>query len=366
MSIIAVQVHTKCRQSADEEAKTTFALCTQPMSAALLIECKYGSSCYQKDPAHRAAYSHPCQYGTACYRKDPAHLIAYTHSSTTPQAATPPPVPSKSTTTPPRPTQQAHTQSAPQATTPSRPSQPQQPIPAATFASSSSSAASGIAGKNIVFTGTFAAGVRHQVEGLAAKLGAHVQSAVTSTTDFVVVGSVVNGGSSKELKAAELGTELVAEADWDKMVLAAQPSHASTSSTSHHHHPPAASSSHNVTHAPSKHVHSDDDEDEDDVDGDGPATKRPAPDPTPQGQAAGPSPLHALADGEFVDFQSAAGGGVWRIKHTGDHYYCTCPSWRNQNNAVDRRTCKHLREYLGGEFEEFRVGSLAPMRPGPR
>ena len=36
-----------------------------------------------------------------------------------------------------------------------------------------------------------------------------------------------------------------------------------------------------------------------------------------------------------------------RIKRTGDHYYCTCPAWRNQNLAVDRRTCKHLRELLG-------------------
>ncbi len=36
-----------------------------------------------------------------------------------------------------------------------------------------------------------------------------------------------------------------------------------------------------------------------------------------------------------------------RIKRTGDHYYCTCPAWRNQNYAVNQRTCKHLREYLG-------------------
>ena len=325
------------------------------MSTPLLIECKYGSSCYQKDPAHRAAYSHLCQYGAACYRKDPAHLIAYTHPAAPQQATIPPPIAPNTSTTPPRPAQQAQAQPAPQAVTPSR---QQQPVPS----SSSSSSSSGIVGKNIVFTGTFAAGVRRQVEGLAAKLGAHVQSAVTSTTDFVVVGSVVNGGSSKELRAAELGTKLIAEADWDKMVSAAQPSRQSSSSSHQQ--------QHSVAQAPSKHAHSDDDDETDD--GNGPASKRAALVSTtqaldpPHGQAAAPTPLHVLADGEFVDFQSASGGGVWRIKHTGDHFYCTCPSWRNQNNAVDRRTCKHLREYLGSEFEEYRVGSLAPMRPGPR
>ncbi len=36
-----------------------------------------------------------------------------------------------------------------------------------------------------------------------------------------------------------------------------------------------------------------------------------------------------------------------RIKRTGDHFYCVCPAWRNQNAPVDKRTCKHLREYLG-------------------
>ena len=59
--------------------------------------CKYGASCYQKNPAHLAQFSHPasaaaappppawalppCKYGTACYQKNPAHLAQFSHPS---------------------------------------------------------------------------------------------------------------------------------------------------------------------------------------------------------------------------------------------------------------------------------------------
>jgi DNA ligase-1 len=94
-----------------------------------------------------------------------------------------------------------------------------------------------------------------------------------------------------------------------------------------------------------------------------------------------PKPLHELKEGESVDFTATSGtvyryapregwhgpepwsmhGGApcgvgfsfysfllaGRLKHVGNHYYCTCPAWRNQSAPVDGRTCKHLREYLG-------------------
>ena len=37
---------------------------------------------------------------------------------------------------------------------------------------------------------------------------------------------------------------------------------------------------------------------------------------------------------------------------------CRCLGWKKQNKAVDSRTCKHLREYLGSEFEDARVGPV--------
>ncbi|XP_031360078.2 aprataxin and PNK-like factor [Lonchura striata] len=66
------------------------------------IPCKYGSSCYRKNPVHFQQFSHPddddyhnmevvaqgdndsrpeCPYGTACYRKNPQHKVEYKHSA---------------------------------------------------------------------------------------------------------------------------------------------------------------------------------------------------------------------------------------------------------------------------------------------
>jgi DNA ligase-1 len=46
------------------------------------------------------------------------------------------------------------------------------------------------------------------------------------------------------------------------------------------------------------------------------------------------------------------------IKRVHDHYFCTCYAWRQQRNAVDARTCKHLAEYLGAAYEGVRVGGV--------
>jgi DNA ligase-1 len=95
-----------------------------------------------------------------------------------------------------------------------------------------------------------------------------------------------------------------------------------------------------------------------------------------------------MTDGETLDVRSASSDSVWRIKRTGDHYYCTCPAWRNQDAPVvragfylsknhqnplgnnlnslhpwqDARTCKHLRAHLGDAHEDARCGT-AVSRP---
>jgi DNA ligase-1 len=47
---------------------------------------------------------------------------------------------------------------------------------------------------------------------------------------------------------------------------------------------------------------------------------------------------------------------VYKIKRTWDHYYCTCPAWRNQGGApVNARSCKHTKALLGEEYEAARI-----------
>src|SRR6266853_208488 len=69
-----------------------------------------------------------------------------------------------------------------------------------------------------------------------------------------------------------------------------------------------------------------------------------------------------LQDGEPTEMQ---GSGVkpYVLKNTGGVYSCTCPAWRNQSNAIEKRTCKHLRKLRGDAAEEARLGGALPQRP---
>ncbi|EIM86354.1 DNA ligase/mRNA capping enzyme, partial [Stereum hirsutum FP-91666 SS1] len=54
----------------------------------------------------------------------------------------------------------------------------------------------------------------------------------------------------------------------------------------------------------------------------------------------------------------------YKVKRTMDHYYCTCPAWRNQSaHPVSARTCKHLRSLLGDAYEEARLKLKNPNGP---
>lgn len=63
-----------------------------------------------------------------------------------------------------------------------------------------------------------------------------------------------------------------------------------------------------------------------------------------------------LQDGESVQVQGS-GSKPYILKNVGGVYSCTCPAWRNQSMAIERRTCKHLRKLRGDAAEEARVGS---------
>ncbi|KAF8517280.1 DNA ligase/mRNA capping enzyme [Hysterangium stoloniferum] len=70
----------------------------------------------------------------------------------------------------------------------------------------------------------------------------------------------------------------------------------------------------------------------------------------------GIKPKKLLGDGYEVEVQSQTSKSVYKIKRTLDHYYCTCPSWRNQARVpVDARSCKHIRTLMGDAYEEARL-----------
>jgi DNA ligase (NAD+) len=69
-----------------------------------------------------------------------------------------------------------------------------------------------ISGKGIVFTGKMLSGSRENMEIMARKLGATVQSSVTSKTDILVVGE--NVGAKKTEKATKLGIRMLSEQDY--------------------------------------------------------------------------------------------------------------------------------------------------------
>src|SRR6516162_4850454 len=69
-----------------------------------------------------------------------------------------------------------------------------------------------------------------------------------------------------------------------------------------------------------------------------------------------------LQDGESIEMKGS-GAKPYVLKNTGGVYSCTCPAWRNQSTAIERRTCKHLRRLRGDAAEEARLGGALPQRP---
>lgn len=73
-----------------------------------------------------------------------------------------------------------------------------------------------IAGKGIVFTGKMVQGTREDMQAIARRLGAKVQTSVTGKTNFLVCGS--NVGAKKMEKAQAKGVELMKEAEFLEIV----------------------------------------------------------------------------------------------------------------------------------------------------
>jgi len=69
-----------------------------------------------------------------------------------------------------------------------------------------------------------------------------------------------------------------------------------------------------------------------------------------------------LQDGESTEMQGS-GSKPYVLRNTGGVYSCTCPAWRNQSVAIEKRTCKHLRKLRGEAAELARLGDALPQRP---
>lgn len=69
-----------------------------------------------------------------------------------------------------------------------------------------------------------------------------------------------------------------------------------------------------------------------------------------------------LQDGETAEMHGS-GTKPYVLKNTGGVYSCSCPAWRNQSIAIEKRTCKHLRKLRGDAAEETRTGGALPQRP---
>ena len=69
-----------------------------------------------------------------------------------------------------------------------------------------------------------------------------------------------------------------------------------------------------------------------------------------------------LKDGETAEMQGS-GAKPYVLKNNGGVYSCSCPAWRNQSIAIEKRTCKHLRKLRGDAAEEARTGGALPQRP---
>ncbi|KAH7338308.1 hypothetical protein B0J17DRAFT_661935 [Rhizoctonia solani] len=73
-------------------------------------------------------------------------------------------------------------------------------------------------------------------------------------------------------------------------------------------------------------------------------------------EIGGIKPKVYMRDGEEREAKSQTSSSTYKVKRTWDHYYCTCPAWRNQGGVpINARSCKHIKSILGEEYEAARM-----------
>jgi hypothetical protein len=302
----------------------------EPVAAASArrTPCPFGSECYRKNKAHRAEQSHP---GDADWSKaDDKELAAALHRSAS-LALHPPSSPDtmleddpaaqefvermlafqRGEDFVPKATKPAAAAAATAAAASSKPSKPVDKKPAAKPTGKIH------AGRVFALTGAMSR-VRTEIVREIESRGGEVKASVTATVTHLIAADP-HSGSSKLEKARAAGIVVVGEAFI-----------------------------YSGDEASTKLPETTGDEDDDDY-VEAAAAAGPPAWLVAEVTVKGVVPKHCMKSGETTTV------GVYTLKRVHDHYYCTCTAWKQQKASVDARTCKHLREHLGAEYEAARV-----------
>ncbi|GMF38136.1 unnamed protein product [Phytophthora lilii] len=194
----------------------------------------------------------------------------------------------------------------------------------------------------VVFTGTLAKQSRKQATMEAEAKGFRVQPRMTKTTTFLVCGD--KAGQKLE-EAEKLGVTVLTEAQWEQK-LGAMPASAGVETSS----PARPAKKRSAAEESEELAAASVEEEEAEYD-------------EATGALNGVKPKILLVDGTFHDVKSAS-GSTYIVKRLGRVYSCSCPAWRNQRHPPTARTCKHLKELLGDEFETVRARGSATAPRG--
>lgn len=203
-------------------------------------------------------------------------------------------------------------------------------------------------GESVVFTGTLTTQTRVQATDEAQQRGYAVANKMTKNTQILVCGDRV--GATKTNEAKKWGVLVLSEAQWrarldaEATTSSSSPSVATASASQTKGKKRASDSPPAATASKKQATKSDDDGEEAEYD-------------EATGAIGGIAPKVLLDDGTFQDVQSASSSSTYLVKRLGRVYTCNCPAWRNQKAAPTARTCKHLKQLLGDEFETARVGT---------
>lgn len=198
-------------------------------------------------------------------------------------------------------------------------------------------------GESVVFTGTLTTQTRAQATDEAQERGYAVSNKMTKATQILVCGDRM--GATKTNEAKKWGVLVLSEAEWRARLdaEAASSPPAAKSAATKAKEKKRSSDSHPAATASKKQATATDDGD--------------AEYDETTGAIGGIAPKVLLDDGTFQDVQSASSSSTYVVKRLGRVYTCNCPAWRNQKAAPTVRTCKHLKQLLGDEFEAVRVGT---------
>ncbi|GAB9467667.1 Wrky transcription factor 19 [Globisporangium polare] len=196
----------------------------------------------------------------------------------------------------------------------------------------------------VVFTGALVLQSRKEAIAEAEKHGYTVSGSVTKATAFLVCGDNVGAKKISDAKK-KANVQVLTEAEWHAKLNgnAASPSSTTTAATSSKKRKAQDPVDVAVTASPGA---------DSDVDFD-----------VKTAAINGIHPKRVIPDGTFHDVKSASSSATYLLKRLGSTYTCNCPAWRNQRAAPTSRTCKHLKEMLGDEYEAARTKSFSTVVP---